>query len=38
MRNAGKVVAEALAIIEQVIKPGISTVEIDKSAPKRPAA
>lgn len=32
MRNAGKVVAEALAIIEQVIKPGISTVEIDKLA------
>jgi methionyl aminopeptidase len=32
MRNAGKVVAEALAIIEQVIKPGISTVEIDKIA------
>jgi len=32
MRNAGKVVAEALAIIEQAIKPGISTVEIDKIA------
>ena len=32
MRSAGKVVAEALAIIEQVIKPGISTVEIDKIA------
>lgn len=32
MRNAGKVVAETLAIIEQVIKPGISTVEIDKLA------
>ena len=32
MRSAGKVVAEALAIIEQVIKPGISTVEIDKLA------
>ncbi|MCB2290278.1 type I methionyl aminopeptidase [Clostridium sp. CS001] len=32
MRNAGKVVAEALAIIEQVIKPGISTVEIDNLA------
>ena len=32
MRNAGKVVAEALAIIEQVIKPGITTAEIDKLA------
>jgi methionyl aminopeptidase len=32
MRNAGKVVAEALAIIEQVIKPGITTAEIDKVA------
>jgi methionyl aminopeptidase len=32
MRNAGKVVAETLAIIEQVIKPGISTAEIDKLA------
>lgn len=32
MRNAGKVVAETLAIIEQVIKPGINTAEIDKLA------
>lgn len=32
MRDAGKVVAETLAIIEQVIKPGISTAEIDKLA------
>ncbi len=32
MRNAGKVVAEALAIVEQVVKPGITTAEIDKLA------
>ena len=32
MRSAGKVVAETLAIIEQVIKPGITTAEIDKLA------
>ncbi len=32
MRNAGKVVAETLAIIEQVIKPGITTAEIDRLA------
>ena len=32
MRNAGKVVAETLAIIEEVIKPGITTAELDKIA------
>ncbi|WP_291633234.1 type I methionyl aminopeptidase [Clostridium sp.] len=32
MRSAGKVVAETLEIIEQVIKPGITTAEIDKLA------
>jgi methionyl aminopeptidase len=32
MRNAGKVVVEALAIIEQGIKPGITTAELDKLA------
>jgi methionyl aminopeptidase len=32
MRNAGKVVAEALSLIEQVIKPGITTAEIDELA------
>ncbi len=32
MRDAGKVVAGVLALIEQVIKPGITTAEIDKLA------
>ena len=32
MRNAGKVVAETLTLIEGVIKPGITTAEIDKLA------
>ena len=32
MRSAGKVVAQALALIEEVIKPGITTAEIDKLA------
>ncbi|GAA0116394.1 type I methionyl aminopeptidase [Clostridium senegalense] len=32
MRNAGKVVADTLAKIESVIKPGITTAEIDKLA------
>jgi methionyl aminopeptidase len=32
MRNAGSVVAETLAMIEKVIKPGITTAEIDKLA------
>lgn len=32
MRNAGRVVAETLAMIEKVIKPGITTAEIDKLA------
>jgi len=32
MRDAGKVVAEALAVIEQLIKPGITTAELDKLA------
>lgn len=32
MRSAGKVVSEALVIIEQVIKPGITTAELDKLA------
>lgn len=32
MRNAGKVVAEALVVIEEVIKPGITTAELDKLA------
>lgn len=32
MRSAGKVVADALAMIEKVIKPGITTAEIDKLA------
>ncbi|MBZ9689453.1 type I methionyl aminopeptidase [Clostridium estertheticum] len=32
MRSAGKVVAVALALIEEVIKPGITTAEIDKLA------
>lgn len=32
MRSAGKVVADTLAMIEKVIKPGITTAEIDKLA------
>lgn len=32
MKNAGRVVAETLAMIEKVIKPGITTAEIDKLA------
>lgn len=32
MRSAGKVVADTLAMIEKVIKPGITTGEIDKFA------
>ncbi|MEG0773136.1 type I methionyl aminopeptidase [Clostridium sp.] len=32
MRNAGRVVAETLAMIEKVITPGITTAEIDKLA------
>jgi methionyl aminopeptidase len=32
MRSAGKVVADTLAMIEKVIKPGITTAEIDKRA------
>jgi methionyl aminopeptidase len=32
MRNAGRVVAETLAMLEKVIKPGITTAEIDKLA------
>lgn len=32
MRSAGKVVANTLAMIEKVIKPGITTAEIDKLA------
>jgi len=32
MRSAGKVVAQTLALIEEVIKPGITTAEIDKLA------
>lgn len=32
MRSAGKVVADTLAMIEKVIKPGINTAEIDKLA------
>ncbi|MCB2295107.1 type I methionyl aminopeptidase [Clostridium algoriphilum] len=32
MRNAGKVVSEALATIQQGIKPGITTAELDKLA------
>ncbi len=32
MRSAGKVVADTLAMIEKVIKPGITTAEIDKIA------
>ena len=32
MRNAGKVVADTLATIEAVIKPGITTAEINKLA------
>lgn len=32
MKNAGKVVADTLAAIEAVIKPGITTAEIDKLA------
>ena len=34
MKRAGKVVSDTLARIEEVIKPGISTVEIDKLAEK----
>ena len=30
MRSAGKVVANTLAMIEKVIKPGITTGELDK--------
>ncbi|HBA02588.1 type I methionyl aminopeptidase [Clostridium sp. UBA871] len=32
MRSAGKVVADTLAMIQKVIKPGITTAEIDKLA------
>jgi methionyl aminopeptidase len=32
MRHAGKVVAETLARLEEVIKPGIKTIEIDRIA------
>lgn len=32
MKNAGRVVAETLAMIEKVIRPGITTAEIDKLA------
>ena len=32
MRSAGKVVAQTLSLIEEVIKPGITTAEIDKLA------
>ena len=32
MRCAGKVVADALVIIEEAIKPGITTAELDKLA------
>jgi len=32
MRDAGKVVKEALAIIKEVIKPRITTAELDKLA------
>lgn len=32
MRNAGRIVGETLAILEEVIKPGITTAEIDKIA------
>ncbi|EQB86056.1 methionyl aminopeptidase [Clostridium punense] len=32
MKDAGRVVAETLAMIEKVIKPGITTAEIDKLA------
>ena len=32
MRSAGKVVSQTLALIEEVIKPGITTAEIDKLA------
>ena len=32
MRSAGKVVAETLAMIEKVIKPGITTGELDRLA------
>jgi len=32
MRSAGKVVADTLAMIQEVIKPGITTAEIDKIA------
>ncbi|WP_346915914.1 type I methionyl aminopeptidase [Clostridium sp.] len=32
MRSAGKVVADTLAMIQEVIKPGITTAEIDKLA------
>lgn len=32
MRSAGRVVAETLAMLEKVIKPGITTAEIDKLA------
>ena len=32
MRSAGKVVAETLAKIEEAVKPGITTMELDKIA------
>ncbi len=32
MKNAGRVVAETLAMIEKVIRPGVTTAEIDKLA------
>lgn len=34
MRAAGKIVAEALALMQTLVKPGISTLELDKAAEK----
>lgn len=32
MRNAGRVVAEVLAMVEEMIRPGLTTLEIDQAA------
>ena len=32
MRNAGRVVAETLLLVEKAIKPGITTTELDRIA------
>ncbi len=35
MRDAGRVVAEVLALMEEMVKPGISTYELDRAAEKQ---